>query len=47
MNRRQQGIVRYLVEPEFQAKPSEGFTPLPAAVPTNIVSTHMPMHSTS
>src|SRR5664279_1190307 len=35
------GIVRYLFEPEFQARPSEGFTPLPAAAPTNIVSTRM------
>jgi hypothetical protein len=41
------GIVRYLFEPEFQAKPGEGATPLPAAVPTNIVSTSLPMHSTS
>jgi hypothetical protein len=41
------GIVRYLLEPEFPAKPSDGVTPRPAAVPTNIVSTRTPMHSTS
>ena len=40
-------IIRYLIEPEFQAKPNGGFTPLPAATPTNIVSTRTPMRSTS
>jgi hypothetical protein len=40
-------IIRYLIEPEFQAKPTGGFPPLQAATPTNIVSTRTPMHSTS
>jgi hypothetical protein len=40
-------VIRYLIEPEFRAKPSGGFTPLQVATPTNIVSTRAPMRSTS
>lgn len=40
-------VIRYLLEPEIQAKPSGGFPPLQLAIPTNIVSTPALMRSTS
>jgi hypothetical protein len=40
-------MIRYLLEPEFPAKPSGGFPPLQRAMPTNIVSTSAPMRDTS
>ena len=40
-------VIRYLLEPEIQAKPSGGFPPLQLAIPTNVVSTPALMHGTS
>lgn len=40
-------VVRYLLEPEIQAKPSGGSPSLLLAMPTNIVSTTPLMRSTS
>lgn len=40
-------MMRYLLEPEIQAKPSKGSTPLLLAMPTNIVSTTPLMRNTS
>jgi hypothetical protein len=40
-------VVRYLLEPEIQAKPSGGSPSLLLAMPTNLVSTTPVMRSTS
>ena len=40
-------MIRYLLDPEIPAKPSEGFPPLQRAMPTNLVSTPAPMRDAS
>ena len=40
-------VIRYLLEPEIQAKPTGRFPHLQLAIPTNVVSATARMHGTS